>query len=90
MRNLQVVPVVIEGIAGFTVQGLWRSCSDSLWEPIAHAAVFRDKHRANRFLDRVSRKPEWEYQWKFWGAPVGHRTSVIDACQQNVAPFSVL
>ena len=53
MRNLQVVKVNIKGMDGFQIQGLNRACSDSLWEPIAHAAVFREEKRAERFLQKV-------------------------------------
>ena len=64
MRNLEVVEVNINGMVGFQIQGIWRACSDSLWETIAHAAVFRDRVRANKFLAKVKTRPSWEYNWK--------------------------
>jgi hypothetical protein len=90
MRNLKVVPVEVCGMSGWQIQGIDRACSDSLWEVIAHAAIFRDESRAERFLEKVCRKSSWEYDWKYWGVPCGSRVSPADAFQSHVAPFSVI
>lgn len=90
MKNLKVVPINVAGMAGFQIQGIHRACSDSLWEVVAHAAVFRDQARAERFLQKVKGKSSWDYDMKYWGVPHDHRISVIDAFQGHVAPFSVL
>ena len=90
MRDLKVVPIKVAGMAGFQIQGIHRACSDSLWEVVAHAAVFRDQARAERFLQKVKGKCSWEYDWKYWGVPHDHMVSDIDAFKGHVAPFSVL
>ena len=90
MRNLQVVKVNIKGIDGFQIQGLDRACSDSHWEPIAHAAIFRDEKRAERFLQKVRGSSPWKLNYKYWGVPQSHKVSGCDAFQELVAPFSVI
>ncbi len=90
MRSLEVAAVKINGMIGYQIHGLHRACSDSLWEVVAHAAVFRDKARAERFLKKVMSKPSWNYDWQYWGVPQGHVVSSIDAFKGHVAPFSVL
>ena len=90
MKNLQVVKVNIKGMDGFQIQGLDRACSDSLWEPIAHAAIFRDEKRAERFLQKVRVSSPWNRNWKYWGVPQSHKVSGCDAFQELVAPFSVI
>ncbi len=90
MRNLQVVKVNIKGMDGFQIQGIHRSCSDSLWEPIAHGAIFRDEKRAERFLQKIRSVSSWNINWKCWGVPQAHCVSIADAFQGHVAPFSVI
>lgn len=90
MRDLRVVEVSICGMIGYQVQGSWRDCSDSLWETIAHAAVFRDRDRAQRFLEKCRNSPRWEYNWKWWGKPANYVHSNIDAMQSKVSVYSVL
>ena len=58
MRNLQVVKVNIKGMDGFQIQGLDLACSDSHWEPIAHAAIFRDEKRAEAIGHQTARGVE--------------------------------
>jgi len=90
MRDLQVVEVKINGMLGYQIQGNWRACSDSLWETVAHAAVFRDRTRATKFLAKVKTRPSWEYNWKCWGKPADYIHSSIDARQDSVNVYSVL
>ena len=90
MKNLQVVKVNIKGMDGFQIQGLNRACSDSHWEAIAHAAIFRDEKRAERFLQKVRGTSPWNRNWKYWGVPQTHKVSGCDAFQELVAPFSVI
>jgi hypothetical protein len=90
MRNLAVTQVKIAGMTGYQIQGLDRACSDSFWETIAHAAVFQDKARAERFLAKVKAKSSWNYDWSHWGVPVDQRAGAADAFKNNVAPFSVI
>jgi hypothetical protein len=98
IRNLEIKQVTIAGIAGFQIQGIYRDCSDSFWETIAHAAVFKDRRRAERFLEKVKAVPSWEYgrlktggyPEQQWGAPVGAYTSVSNLIQTNVAAYSPL
>ena len=90
MRNLQVVKVNIKGMDGFQIQGLDRACSDSLWEPIAHAAIFRDEKRAERFLQKVRGSSPWNRNWEYWGVPQDRMVNVCDAFKGLVAPFSVI
>lgn len=90
MRDLRVVEVTIHGMTGYQVQGLWRDCSDSLWETIAHAAVFRSRDRAERFLAKCGSRMSWEYNWAWWGKPVNYVHSFVDAIQTPVAVYSVL
>lgn len=90
MRDLQVVEVKIHGMTGYQVQALWRDCSDSLWETIAHAAVFRDRARAERFLKKCGSRSSWEYNWRHWGKPANYIHSFADAIQGSVAVYSVL
>ena len=90
MRNLQVIKVNIKGMEGFQIQGLDRACSDSFWEPIAHAAIFRDEKRAELFLQKVRKSNSWSRNWKYWGAPQDHYIGPADAFKHHVAPFSIL
>lgn len=90
MRDLRVVEVKIHDMTGYQVQGLWRSCSDSLWETIAHAAVFRDRARAERFLQKCHSRPDWRYNWVWWGKPADYVHSYVDAIQHPVPVYSVL
>jgi len=90
MRDLQVVEVQIHGVTGYQVQGNWRACSDSLWETMAHAAVFRDRARAERFLAKVKTRSSWEWNWQHWGKPSNYIHSKIDAIQSSVTVYSVL
>ena len=88
MRNLQVDAVEINGMIGYQIHGLHRACSDSLWEVVAHAAIFRDKARAERFLAKV--KSAGKFNYAYWGVPQDHVISAIDAFKRRVAPLSVL
>lgn len=90
MRNLCVVEVKIHGMIGYQIQGLYRDCSDSFWETVAHAAVFRDRARAEKFLKKCGSRPGWEYNWKHWGKPANYIHSFVDAIQTPVAVYSVL
>ena len=90
MRDLRVVEVQIHGMTGYQIQGSWRACSDSLWETIAHAAVFRDRARAERFLVKVKTRPSWQCNWQHWGKPADYLHSSIDAIQSSVTVYSVL
>jgi hypothetical protein len=88
IRNLTVVEVCISGMRGFQIRGLIRACSDSLWEPIAHAAVFRSAERAERFLQK--KRGAAPLNWSAWGVPQDHVVSDTDAFQHYAAPFSVI
>lgn len=88
IRSLQIATVKVAGMIGYQIHGLYRDCSDSLWDVIAHAAVFRDKARAERFLARVRNADRID--WSFWGVPQGNFISGTEAIQSRVAPFSVL
>jgi hypothetical protein len=90
VTNLQVQEVSIAGVVGYQVQGYQRACSDSLWERLAHNAVFRDRTRAERFLRAVCRKPSWEWTWTNWGAPHDAVISDCDAFQGRVTVYTVL
>lgn len=89
IRNLQVATVRNAGVVGYQIHGLYRDCSDSLWDVIAHAAIFRDKARAERFLKKVQRKMS-QFNWQYWGAPQDSVIYGTEAIQRRVAPFSVL
>lgn len=88
MRKLEVATVKVAGMIGYQIHGLYRDCSDSLWEVIAHAAIFRDKARAERFLAKV--RDAGRIDWRFWGAPQDNHIRGTEAIQRRVAPFSVL
>lgn len=88
MRNLQVATVKVAGMVGYQIHALYRDCNDSLWEVIAHAAVFRDKARAERFLAKV--RDAGHIDWQFWGAPQDNCIRGTEAIQGRVAPFSVI
>jgi hypothetical protein len=75
-RNFNVIEVEINGMSGYQVQGWYRDCSDSMFETVAHAAVFRDRARAERFLKRSKPFPK---DWKHWGKPVDHMPHPADA-----------
>ena len=85
--NFSVIEVQINGMLGYQVQGFYRDCSDSLFERVAHAAVFQDRARAERFLQKSKPYPN---DWKHWGKPVDYIQSDIDAIQGRVAVYSVL
>lgn len=89
VRNLEVATVRVAGVVGYQIHGLYRDCSDSFWEVIAHAAIFRDKARAERFLKKVQRKLS-QFNWQYWGKPHDCFISGTEANQGRVAPFSVL
>jgi len=90
VRDLKVVEVEIRGMAGYQVQGLYRDCSDSFWETVAHDAVFRDPVRAERFLEKCRGRPSWRWDWQHWGRPADHLPSDADAIQRSVAVYTVL
>lgn len=67
IRNLQVEEVTIKGaVVGYRVGGISRDCSDSLWDPIAHRAIFRSRERAERFLARVRNTASWNWKMAEW------------------------
>jgi hypothetical protein len=68
ISHLEVKQVSIKGQVGFQIQGYYRQCSDAYFESIAHAAVFRDRGRAEAFLKRVrfGGKPSWKYDYSQW------------------------
>ncbi len=86
MIKHEVKEVKICGQVGFQIQALYRDCSDSFWEPVAHAAVFSERARAERLLERVKRKGSWEIDWSQWGVAPGYALSVTCAIQRY-APF---
>ena len=88
IRSLEVATVKVAGMIGYQIHGLYRDCSDSLYDVIAHAAIFRDKSRAERFLAKV--RSAGRLDWQFWGVPQGNVISGTEAIQGRVAPFSVL
>jgi len=88
IRNLEVATVQIAGMIGYQIHGLYRDCSDSLYDVIAHAAIFRDKARAERFLAKV--RSAGRLDWQFWGVPQNSVIKGTEAVQGRVAPFSVL
>ena len=88
--NLNVVKVQIRGMIGYQVQCWYRDCSDSLFEALAHAAVFQDRCRAERFLQKCGTRPSWQWDWSQWGKPVDHVPSPLDACGHPVSVYSVL
>lgn len=90
VRNLQVTRVTIHGMIGFQVQALYRDCSDSMYDTIAHAAIFRDEKRAAAMLRRIQGKPSWEWDWKQWGAPAGVHFSGTEAFQASAPVYSVI
>lgn len=90
IRNFQVDTVKIAGVTGYQIHALYRDCSDSLYENIAHAAVFRDKARAERFLQKVCASGRPHFNWQYWGKPHDCVISGTEANQGRVAPFSVL
>jgi hypothetical protein len=90
IASLQVKPVYFgrEHI-GYCVAGVHRACSDSLWEPIAHAAIFKTQVRAERFLAKIKASSR-SLDWQHWGIPFGHSASSIDAFKHQPAYYSVL
>ena len=90
IRDITVCEIKIHGMKGYQVQGLYRPCSDSFWEPVAHAAVFKDRLRAERFLKKCKSRPSWEYDWEHWGKPADYVRSLADCIQQPVAVYSVI
>jgi len=88
--NLQVNPVYFgRELIGYAVAGFHRACSDSLWEPIAHEAIFRTQARAERFLARI-KAPGRSIKWAHWGIPFDRTASPIDAFGHRPAYYSVL
>jgi hypothetical protein len=70
VRNLSVEPVQFRGqVVGYRVGGIHRQCSDSLWDPICHRAIFPTPERASRMLARIAAKPSWEWKWTEWTDP---------------------
>ncbi len=89
IHYMKVLPVRLRReIVGYQVAGVHRACSDSLWEPIAHAAIFRTEERAERFLAKV--RAAGLIDWNHWCIPFGHTTSPVDAFHHQVATYSVL
>jgi hypothetical protein len=67
ITHISVKPVMFRReVVGYSVCGLVRQCSDSLWDPITHRAVFRTKERAERFLAKVSKANKWELKMAHW------------------------
>lgn len=89
IHHMKVLPVRLRReIVGYQVAGFHRACSDSLWEPIAHAAIFRTEERAERFLAKV--RAAGRIDWNHWGIPFGHITTPVDAFHHEVAHYTVL
>jgi hypothetical protein len=89
IHSLKVEPVYFRReIVGYSVEGIHRDCSDSLWEPIAHEAIFRSQSRAECFLERVKRSSSIDR--KRWGLPFGCTPSRADAFHGTVNHYSVL
>jgi len=71
IRSLEVSPVILRNqVIGYSVSGIYRDCSDSLWDPITHNAIFRTKERAERFLAKVAKTSPWDLKLVNWN--VGH------------------
>lgn len=87
VSNLSVVEVQVHGMTGYQVQGWYRACSDSFFETVAHAAVFRDRARAERFLQRSKPYPK---DWRHWGKPADCITGPADYLKGSVSIYSVL
>ena len=90
IRNLEIATVKVAGMIGYQIHGLYRDCSDSLYEVIAHAAIFRDKARAERFLKKVCSSGRPHFNWQYWGKPHDCFIRGTEANQGRIAPFSVL
>jgi hypothetical protein len=90
IRNLFVAEVQIQGMTGYQVQGMYRACSDSFWETVAHAAVFRDMARAERFLQKCGSRSGWGYDWNHWGRPADCVPHSADYLKKSVPVYSVL
>lgn len=88
-KNLQVREVNVLGMKGYQIQGIWRACSDSFWEDIAHGAVFRSRSRAEAFLKRIL-ADRWSIHGKYWGKPYGYCASQCDYSQTPVSVYSVI
>ena len=87
VQGLSVVPVRINGMSGYQVQAFYRDSRDDLFERVAHAAVFRDRARAERFLARAKPFPK---DWNHWGKPADYVHSTVNAIQRSVAVYTVL
>jgi hypothetical protein len=88
--NLQVTPVHFRReLIGYAVAGFHRACSDSLWEPIAHEAIFKTQARAERFLAKI-KAPGRSITWAHWGVPFSRISSPVDAFDHRPAYYSVL
>ena len=67
VRNLEVSPVKFRNqVVGYSVSGIYRDCSDSLWDTFTHHAVFRTKERAEAFLVRIRKSPGTQFNMKHW------------------------
>lgn len=86
-RNLQVTEVTVMGMKGYQIQGVWRMCSDSFWEDVAHGAVFRSRSRAEAFLRRIKASSMRD---QYWGKPHDYMTSMADCNQSCVNVYSVI
>ena len=90
MRDFRVVQVNIAGMTGYQIQALWRMCSDSFWETVVHDAVFPDQDRAQRFLERVKRRPSWKINGAHWGKPVDSVSNAADCWVGGVNAYTVI
>jgi hypothetical protein len=71
IKNIQVSEVRFRNeVVGFSVSAIVRDCSDSLWDPITHQAIFRTRERAERFLAKVCKTHSWDFKMANWN--VGH------------------
>lgn len=89
-NHLTVEEVNIEGMIGYQIQGLFCEGSDGMFEPIAHAAIFRTRARAVAALERCKAVAPWSRDYSEWGLPVG---ACVDRCaciQRHVAPYTVI
>ncbi len=66
IRNIEVAPVKFRNkVVGYSVSGIYRDCTDSLWETFTHHAIFRTEERAQAFLERILNSST-RYNMKHW------------------------
>jgi hypothetical protein len=91
VTKFQVVEAKVRGQVGYQIHALYRDCSDSFWEPIAFAAIFPSRARAEAFLkNKIMKKNPWDLDWSQWGVPVMNGLSVTCAIQGHTPAYSVI